>query len=138
MGVNIAERVPIMIPNCALALCCHTCRRSLLLSPECNIPTSIPKRYLNLCTVCGVSPISGTKISTCLPCLSTCSIAWRYTSVFPLPVIPSNKKQLYCSSLASIQLIAMACSTLAIGLSWMLKFCCHDDALDGAFSMGLM
>ena len=41
-------------------------------------------------TTCGVSAISGTRISTRRPAAMACAASRRYSSVFPLPVTPCS------------------------------------------------
>ena len=104
-----------IIPSSPRRACCQTFRRARSVICECNTPTLIPKRRSKRPTVCGVRPISGTRISTCLPCLSTGSITCKYTSVLPLPVTPSSKngtKWLACWLIAAI---ATPCSVEAVG-----------------------
>ena len=50
-----------------------------------------PNRARKRPTSWGVSPISGTSTSTCLPRSSTVRVAPRKTSVLPLPVTPNSR-----------------------------------------------
>ena len=52
-----------------------------------------PKRAWKRPTVCGVSPISGTRTIAPRPAASVAWTAWRYTSVLPEPVTPCRRKR---------------------------------------------
>ena len=66
-------------------------RRSASVSAEWSTATRSPKRARKRPTVCGVSAISGTSTITPRSRASAAAAAWRYTSVFPLPVGPCSR-----------------------------------------------
>ena len=87
-GENTAERAPMLRKASPLRILRHWSARSARVSPLCRTAAASPKRARTRPSSWGVRAISGTRYTACLPVSRACSIALRYTSVFPDPVIP--------------------------------------------------
>ena len=74
---------------------------------ECHITGLIPKRDSILLKRSAVKEISGNNINDCFFLLRDFSTASKYTSVFPEPVTPSIKKQLYLLSLIDLLILSL-------------------------------
>ncbi len=90
-GAKTALRAPTTTRTSPRLILRHSSYNSPSDKPLCNTATCSPKRALTCRTICGVNEISGTSIRAFLPCFKALLIACKYTSVLPLPVIPSSK-----------------------------------------------
>nr|WP_238787671.1 hypothetical protein [Thiospirillum jenense] len=92
--MNTAERVPSNTPAVPRTTCHHASSRLFAVKLEWITAIGVFSRWVKRRCSCGVKPISGTSTSTCPPRASVVAIRRKYTSVLPLPVTPSSKKQL--------------------------------------------
>ncbi len=115
-GARTASRVPSMMRARPSRPASHALRRSPSARWLCARASGTPgKRSRTRDSSCGVSPISGTSISACLPRARASSIKRRYTSVLPLPVTPCSRVTAKRPNVAPIVASACCCSACS---SW--------------------
>ena len=114
-GRNTAERVPTTTRASPRRQAAQVRARSPSDSPECRAWMGTPRRARNRLSSCGVRPISGTSTNACRSRDRQSLIAFRYTSVLPLPVTPSSRNGANPARAARIASTATCCSGCSKG-----------------------